>query len=598
VQNSALTSLMSRDSAHRKSPGIPTATAGAELEPSDVQSPRRRFPRVSMTPRCPATIPEHPDEELWVDGPRSSICFTPAAVSASWTQTSSLDKCANQSAKFTMQTTPSTELWVDGPAEFRTQLNDAVSDSRTAGNQAAVARKPQINNDVEQTASSSRLSRRSAASHGEAVSKSRLPKTSSSKNHSHSSPRLRHSPQPVLDGRITAWVKSVQQASHHPEADLHQSCTFNLAESQELQETGSVEVKDKENAENVEPLEKEETGSMVESSHSLYEHQVDESLETASQCGNALMSSDEDAVSLLNCKVGQLRDGVPDGCADDKLFTELQITATNENIPLTSVADNVLKTPVLSSGTSRKSRQTELVVRSASNCSRHDNSSPASQRSASFPRKNSSLHGSPSPQPSRLRFPSTTKTSTPTSVHRSSNTVHERSGVKHIANCAAASDKIPANVSSQKSQKSMNPKSQQSKSGGPRSVDRSHPSVAKSSPTSAKVERKSCLPVAAKKTSEAGSGHCLVSPYHTVTSPRRRAAGCSTSSDNSSLLSDAVTARSKSSEVELSSGYESMLRDDSDEMITGHCTDDWTADADHTPGEYTNSPKALTCGKY
>ena len=59
----------------------------------------------------------------------------------------------------------------------------------------------------------------------------------------------------------------------------------------------------------------------------------------------------------------------------------------------------------------------------------------------------------------------------------------------------------------------------------------------------------------------------MVSPYETVTSPRRAVAGCSTCSDNSSQLSDAV--RSKSSgEVELSSGYESMLlRDDSEDTI-------------------------------
>ena len=596
LQQSALTS--SRDSAYRKSPSIPAAAAAAECGLSDVSSPRRRFPRVSMTPRCPATIPEHPDEELWVDGPRSSICFIPATETVSLTQTSSSDKFANQSAgasslhKFAVHSTASTELWVDGPAEFRTQLRDGVSDSRTVSS-PAVVRKPVTGGDVEQTVTSSRLSRRSAASHGEAVSKSRLPKTSTNKNHSHSSPRLRHSPQPVLDGRITAWVKSVQQANQFTEADLRQPDPINVSESQELRANGSLQLEDKASHGNTEVPDKAETSSVANSSHSLYEHQVDESLETESLCGCALISSDEDATSVSNCKAGRLRDGVPDGCAGDRLFSEQQTTAKKENIPASSITEEDSRTPVMSSGTARSSRLVEPSVRSALNSSWHGNSSPATQRSSSFPhrclsspRKNSLSHASQSPEPSRLRFTNTSKTSTPTNVRRCSNTVREKPAVKNSSSCVAEPDKIPANVLSQKSQKAVNPKPQQSKSGASRSVDRSHAGVGKSSPTSAKVDRKSCLPVTAKKTSGTGSGHCLVSPYHTVTSPRRRAAGCSTSSDNSSLLSDAVTARSKSSEVELSSGYESLMRDDSDETITAHCTDYWTTDADHTPGEW------------
>jgi len=591
VQHSVLTWSVSRDSAHQKSPNIPAATAAAaaECRLNDVSSPRRRFPRVSMTPRCPATIPEHPDEELWVDGPRSSVCFTPAAESvSSRTQTCCSDKFVNQSAnvsslhKFATQSTPSSELWVDGPAEFQTQLGDGVSDSRTVGNSAAIARKPVTSNDLEQTVTSSRLSRRSAASHGEGVSKCRLPRTSASKNHSHSSPRLRHSAQPVLDGRITAWVKSVQQANQLSDADLRQPDLVNESESQELQETGSVDLEEKESHGNVEVLENDETSSVANSNQSLYERQVDESLETASLCGCALISSDDDAVSPSNCGVGQLRDGVPDGCAaDDKLYTELPTLATKDNIPLSNITEDVSRTPVASSGTSGRSRLVEPLVRSTSNSSRHGSSSPAAQQSSSFPHrclsspgKNSLLRGSQSPVPSTVKCPST-----PSSVHRCSNAVDERpSGVVEL-------DKILTNVSSQKS---VNAKAQQSKSRGPRTVDRSHRVIGKSSPTLTKLDRRSNLAATVKKTSDSVNRPWLMSPYQTVTSPRRRrAAGCSTSSDNSSQLSDAVTARSKSSEVELSSGYESMLRDDSDETITAHCTDDWSTDVDHnhTHGE-------------
>lgn len=577
---------MSRDSADRNPPsvGIRPAT-DITSEPSDLPSPRRRFPRVSASPRCPATIPEHPDEELWVDGPRSSVCFAPAADFVSHTQIGYSDKFASQSTsgvslqRSATQSAPSAELWVDGPAEFRTPLQDGVSGSRTVGSlgPAAVARKPAINSDEEQTATSSRPCRWSS---GEGVSKSRLPRTSAKKNHS--SLRLRHATQPVLDGRITAWVKSVQQASQPPDDDLSQPDAVDVPESQELQETESV-LLGHENCEEVKVQEKEETSSMANSSHSLYEREVDESLETASLRGCALISSDDDAASLSNSKVERLRDGVPDGCADDKLYNELQSAAMVENIP---VSEDVLRTPVGSSGgTTRRSRLVQPVVRSSSNSSqRGDSNSPSFHRSSSYPRrclssprKNSSLHGSHSPEPSRLKLPATTKTATPTSIRRCSDTVREKSqpsGVKKPTSSADECDKVVTNASSQKSQKALNQKPQQSKSGGSRNADRG----GKSSPRSAKVERKSCVPAASKNTSsEAGDGRCLVSPYHTVTSPRRRVAGCSTSSDNSSLLSDAVTARSKSSEVELSSGYESMLRDDSEDTITAHCTD-WTSD--------------------
>ena len=581
MQRSALTSSLSRDSAHLLSPGIPAVTAAAaESGLNDVQSPRRRFPRVSMTRRCPATIPEHPDEdELWVDGPRSSICFSPQSQTRS-----SQDRFASSASshKFTAPSAPSAELWVDGPAEFQTQLRDrdavSAADSTILGNPAAVAKIPAINGDV----TSSRPSRRS----GEGGSKSRLPRTSANKNgHCHSSPRLRHSPQPVLDGRITAWVKSVQRANRLPDAaadddddDLRQPRSTALPESQELQQTRTVPVEDEESVEAA--AENAETGSVAGSNHSLYEQQVDESLETASLRGCALVSSDEDAASQSNCgAAGRQRDGVPDGCADDELYSE------KEAVPMTNMTqEDVLKTPAAtSSGTSGRLRLVESVVRSSSsNSSRHGSSSPASQqRSASFPlrclsspRRNSG-GGSQSPAPSRLKLPSTSRTSTPSSVRRSSG------GVKSVS-AAAAEDKIVASAKSQKSAKS---------GVGSRPVERSQAGVGTSSP-------KSCLPVV-KKSSEAvsGGGNCLVSPYHTVTSPRRRRAvvGCSTSSDNSSLLSDAVTARSKSSEVELSSGYESMLRDDSDETITAHCViDDWTSDhANHAPGESTHYLQAF-----
>jgi len=593
------TTLTSRDSTNWNSPGIQAATAAAIASGlNGMPSPRRRFPRLSASPQCPATIPEHPDEELWIDGPRSSVCPAPAAKSVSHTQISYSDKCASQSAnaisshKFTTQSAPSSELWVDGPVELRTQLQGGVSDRRTVDSLGpeAVARKPVINSDMEEIVTS-HLSRKPAASHSEGVSKSRLPRTSAKKNHS--SPRLKHTTPPVLDGRITEWVRSVQLASPPPDANIHQTDTMNVSVSQELELPESIHPEDNENHEDVEVEDKEETGSVATSSHSLYEREVDQSLETASLYGCTLMSSDEDAASLSNCRVGWLHDGVPDGAADGKP-SELQ---NKENIPALNIPDDVLKAPVMSPCTiDRRSRLIEPVVWSTSNCSRYSSSPPVPQRSSSFPcrclsspRKNSSLHGDQSPKPSGLKLPNTTKASSPTRTQRCSDTVCERSQpscVKKSTSSVAEQDKIRTNVSSQKSHKALNQNPQQSKSGSSRNVDRCHMSVGKNSLREAKVDGKTSLPVAVKRTSEAGDEHCLVSPYHTVTSPRRRGAGCSTSSDNSSQLSDAVTARSKSSEVELSSGYESMLRDDSDEMITGHCTD-WTSN--NTRGEYTDN---------
>jgi len=567
---------------------------------------------VSMTPRCPAPIPEHPDEdELWVDGPRSSICFSPQPPTRRSSSEGKFAASSSSSHKFTPP--PSTELWVDGPTEFQTQLGDRAStpaDSRTLhGNPPAVVRQPVI---AKTDVTSSRSSRRSAGESGGGggSSKSRLPRTGAGKNnHCHSSPRARHSPQPVLDGRITAWVKSVQQASQPPDAaaanddyDTHQPCPTTVSESQE---TGSLRVEDEERVEAAEKA--AETGSVAASSHSLYEREVDDSLETASLRGCALLSSDEDAASSQSNRGAAGRrqsDGVPDGYADDdKLYCETEADASTTSKP---PRDEVSKTSsaVASSGTNARSKLVEPVVRSPLNSSRQGGcTSPTSERrSSSFPlrclsspRGNSGGDGSQSPATSsRLKRPSTSRTSTPTTGvrRRESGTVRgERAGgVKSVSSgCVPAAESSSADktVTSAKSQKSVTPKPPQlSKAGGggSRTVDRSHGTG------SPKVDGRSCLPVM-KKSSNAsgggGGGHCLVSPYHTVTSPRRRraAGGRSTSSDNSSLLSDAVTARSKSSEVELSSGYESMLRDDSDETITAHCADDWTNDTTNlTPG--------------
>ena len=598
-----MTSSMSRDLADRKSSinrAAPTAAA-AGSEPSGASSPRRRFPRISASPRCPATIPEHPDEdaELWVDGPRSSICIAPAAESLT-THTlasSSGPKFSSQSAG-----APDTaELWVDGPVEFRTRLPNP----RSVGNEgpAAVARKPVItNNDApDQTVTaSSRQSRRSATSHcaDDDLSKSRLPRTGASKYH-HSSPRPRHSAQPSgLDGRITEWVKSVQQANRLPDTDLSRT---DVSEPQELQETTTA-VEDHEERRNGEvEQDKEEMGSESHSSRSLYEHQLDESLETASLCGCVLTSSDEDTAAAVNCQVDRLRDDVADDCADNPTHDKLPSAAAKENIPSSNNSEDVSETGVRSSPCER-SRPVEPFARSASNCSRHGSGLPVSQRSSSPPRggpsspcRNSSAYECQSPrQPPRLNPTSTSKTSTPGSVRRCGDKVpRERSsGAKK----SAEHDRIQTGVSLPKFQKASKPQQQLKLGGGGGGVGSQNVEIrsAKSSPRSARADRRSSiLPTVVKRTpGEAGDdvgggggGHGLQSPYRTVTSPRRPGAGCSTSSDNSSLLSDAVTSRSKSSEVELSSGYESMMRDDSEETITAQCADWMTADAEHTDGE-------------
>ena len=560
------TSSLSRDLADRASSNIPVGAAGSTF--SGVPSPRRRFPRVSASPRCPATIPEHPDEELWIDGPRSSVCLAAAAEPASQVQSGRSRKFAQDSASAFLsqnatQSAVNSELWVDGPVEFQTRLPS----SRTVDDAGptAIARKPVINNDVEQTVTSSRQSRRSAvAPHGDGASTSGLPRSSANK--SHSSPRLRHPTQQERDGRITEWVRSVQQASQPRDADVHQSDTVNVSEPRELQLT---EPGDHENRGNVEVPEREDTSSVSNGSQSVYERQVDDSLECAVLSSSAVVSSDEDAASVSNCKVDQLRDAVPDGRAND---SERRCMATNGNIPLPNNPEDV---SVQSGG---RSRLLEPVVRSASNSSRHGSvspsrrSSPFPRRCFSSPRKNSSSYGSQSSEPSRLNLPSRSRTSTPTTGRRCSDTGRERSKPSAVKKPPRSVAEQVTNVSSQKSQKTASPNLQASKGTGLRNVG-----VGLSSPRTAKVERRSCVPVAVKKSSEADDGRRLVSPYHTVTSPRRGRAGCSTSSDNSSLLSDAVTARSKSSELELSSGYESMLRDDSEDTITAHCCDD-----DHT----------------
>ena len=162
---------MSRDSSNQGSTSIPSFP-GASVSSyalNGVPSPRRRFPRVAAS-RCPAPIPEHPDEELWVDGPRSSVCFEPAVESAAHTHTGYSDKFSNHtsSAIFGAKSASSSELWVDGPVAFQTKLQDSVSHSRTVDNlaAAAVARKPVINSNVEQSVTSSRPSRKSSYGEG------------------------------------------------------------------------------------------------------------------------------------------------------------------------------------------------------------------------------------------------------------------------------------------------------------------------------------------------------------------------------------------------------------------------------------------------
>ena len=544
VQHGMMTLSASRD---WKTSSDPAASAdGSGL--NGVPSPRRRFPRVSASPRCPSTIPEHPDEEQWVDGPRSSVCLA-ATESLSQSKASCPVKFVSEPTSYRsgVQATSSTELWVDGPAAFQTRFPKSRT-TDIAGPSVSGR-----NSDMEPTVTSSRQSRKSLASHGEGVSKSHIPRTSATK--SHSSPRLRHQTPPELDGRITAWVKSVEQANQPPG---HQPDTGAVSDSQELHD-----VEDDKNRGNSEVRGEEDTGSVTDSSHSVYEHQLDESLETASLCGCAVLSSDEDAASLSKSRVHQVRDGIPDGCADDQVYSDQHCAVTKENIP-----EDVSEIPIKSRA---RSRVVEPVVRSASTSSQRSSNSPASQRSSSVPRRclssprrNTSLHGNQSSEPARLKLPSTSKISAATSPNQSSDAVHDGSSV--VMKKPAEQCTVVTGVSLQKSQKAVITKSQPLKNTASRNTSRCHAS----SPRSARADRRSGLPVASTEGGD-GGGQCLVSPYQTVTSPRRRVAGCSTSSDSG-------TARSKSSEVELSSGYESMMRDDSEETITTHCND-WTGDS-------------------
>ena len=559
-------SSLCRDSTDRQFSFATAAATAAAVAGSAgqhaVPSPRRRFPRVSASPRCPATIPEHPDEELWVDGPQSGVIGA-AADEAAEPRTGCRRKCntgVGSSHSLSGRSTPTAELWVDGPAEFRTQ----TSSRRKAGG-------------TDDVAISSTAPQPSRA--GEATSKLRLPKSAVAKNHS--SPQLRHSHrQPVLDGRITAWVKSVQEANQRSGADAQQKP--DAAVLTELPEIESGQMEDDKSGE---VLDKEETSSMVASVQSEYERRVDESLETASLCGFAVTSSDEDPVPDSKFAFDRVREGVPDGCADATPFSEGRCAAAAEDISPSKIsADCVSNVPASPSPGGKPSRD---EPEAASKSSRRGGTSPSlSQRSSSVPRrfsfsstKNSRSHGSQSPEPLRLRYASAAaKTSTPTSLRRCSERSQPPSATR-LSGTGAELGKVAASGRSQSGKPPPPPPA--SKTGSPRiraASEHCRPS------NSAPRLSTDCASVA----STSLDGRRLVSPYHTVTSPRRRVTGCSTSSDNSSLLSDGVTCRSKTSEVELSSGYESMLlRDDSDEAITGNCTD-WTRDvaAKQTSGKF------------
>lgn len=207
--------------------------------------------------------------------------------------------------------------------------------------------------------------------------------------------------------------------------------------SRELQPSESEDREDLGNID-VEVAETEDTSSsMATSVHSLYEHQVDDSLEGAVLSSSAVVSSSEEDAPLSNSRVDQLRrDAVPDGRSDDQPYTE----QLKEDIPLPVNPQDVLNHPEDSSVKSGgRSRLIEPVVRSSS---RHARSTPSSQQTSPFPRrclssprKSSSTHGSQSSEPSRLILPSTSKTSTPTSVRRSSDTGHHQSNYQSIFVC-------------------------------------------------------------------------------------------------------------------------------------------------------------------
>ena len=85
---------------------------------------------MSASPRCPATIPEHPDEdeELWIDGPRSNARLVAAESISEASPAGFLGRFAALPSTTAVGSTSKnlvasqSELWVDGPAEFQTRL--------------------------------------------------------------------------------------------------------------------------------------------------------------------------------------------------------------------------------------------------------------------------------------------------------------------------------------------------------------------------------------------------------------------------------------------------------------------------------------------
>jgi hypothetical protein len=365
----------------------------------------------------------------------------------------------------------------------------------------------------------------------------------------------------------------------------------------------------------VEGLTQMETGSQ-----SVYELQVDERLETGSAA--AVASSDDDA-SVWDSAVSKLcpgssviqdriREGKADGEEDANYFDEV----LQEN-PMSIILDespelftnkkftadallpakgpgNVSCLPVYNVPRSEEqlSSQTLPLPEVPIHCSR---SASSPRQMTSTPKKSSSSASrSLSSEAAKVRVSEQCINLTGSSVshatidrcHEPMITVHQSSS-RDASSIAVMTKEVKDHSSTSKLQKrDVAGKSSQSKTAGSiasSTVKSSYdkPAVLSSSTT----DRRSRLPMAravglAHRSNGAASPdsgvisdhrvvspeHRLLSPYHAVTRPRR-AVACSASSDNSSLLSDPV-AMSKMSEVEVSSGYESMIRDDVEDVTS------------------------------
>jgi hypothetical protein len=192
----------------------------------------RRHMRTSATPLYhPATIHEHPDEEQWIDGPRSTVDSASAASRmGGLTSDYATRRSTSERSRRQPPVLPDTELWVDGPAEFQTHKVPSSTMPGTSGcieeNRSRKGRPSPayvtstgVSRVDHSTITASSLPNKTAqistigcTSQDDVVDRKSADKSSLHKN-STSNRLQQRSHLPPPDGRVAAWVQSVCEAA-------------------------------------------------------------------------------------------------------------------------------------------------------------------------------------------------------------------------------------------------------------------------------------------------------------------------------------------------------------------------------------------------